>query len=115
MKTLSKIYEARKNGELKKIYILTIMIPYEMWKEYNLYDKFFGSLDNEEAQRFEELDKILGKLDDGNKRVQFSAIQEFFIIIDKLCNYMLNDEKQNLDKADIRIWNEIKQYVIANN
>lgn len=41
MKDLIEIVNEDKSSSIKKIHMLTIMIAYQMWTEYKLYDEFF--------------------------------------------------------------------------
>ncbi len=95
-----------KAGQLKKLYILTIMIPYQMWLEYGKCSDFFNSLTEDELEDFEYLYRKLLWLDENEQRCQFSRIRSFFGIINKLCDYMIVTNRDEL-----RIWKEIKEYV----
>ena len=117
MKTIKDIInEGRvkqtKFNNLTKLYMLTIMIPYEMWKEYKVYDDFFGELPSNEKKSFEQIDKMLTEFDNTNKRTTFKALNFYFYHLNKLADYML---KQDLGKQDKRIWEEIKSNVDAEN
>ena len=50
MKTIQEIITEGKAGRLRKLDMLTIMVAYQMWKEYKLYDEFFGKLNNEDLE-----------------------------------------------------------------
>ena len=111
MKTINEIITEGKSGPLKKLDMLTIMVAYQMWKEYKLYDEFFGKLDDEELQDYDDLTKRLGQLDNDNSRVQWSLLKEYFEIINKTADYILSCPDDEFSKSDKRIWNEIKQHV----
>ena len=70
MKTIQEIITEGKAGRLRKLDMLTIMVAYQMWKEYKLYDEFFGKLNNEELEDYDDLNKRLEQLDNDNSRVQ---------------------------------------------
>ncbi len=113
MKTIQDIInEGRakqtKFNNLTKLYMLTIMIPYEMWKEYKVYDDFFGELPSNEKNSFEQIDKMLTEFDNTNKRTTFKALNFYFYNLNKLADYML---KQDLPKYEKKIWEEIKDNV----
>lgn len=108
MKNITDVINEAKSGELKKLYILTIMLPYQMWKEYNVYNDFFGKLSNDELNEWEIFIKWLEELDDTDKRVQFSAANMYFDYINQLADYMLTKE---MDKFEKRVWKEIKTYI----
>ena len=111
MKTINEIINEGKAGPLKKLDMLTIMVAYQMWKEYKLYDEFFSKLDEEELEDYEELNKQLEKLDDDNSRVQWSFIKQYHNIINKTCDYVLSCPDDEFSKSDKRIWKEIKEHV----
>ena len=111
MKTINEIINEGKAGPLKKLDMLTIMVAYQMWKEYKLYDEFFGKLNEEELEDYEELNKQLEQLDDDNSRVQWSFIKQYFDIISKTCDYVLSCPDDEFSKSDKRIWKEIKEHV----
>ena len=79
-----------------------------MWKEYNVYDDFFGKLSNDELNEWEIFIKWLEELDDTDKRVQFSAAKMYFDHINQLADYMLLKETNKFEK---RVWKEIKIYL----
>ena len=54
MKDLVEIVNENRVGPIKKLDMLTIMVAYQMWKEYKLYDEFFGKLDKEELEDYEQ-------------------------------------------------------------
>ena len=108
MKTIQDIIQEGKSGELRKLYILTIMIPYEMWNEYKVYDDFFGKLDKDKINQFRSLDNKLSNFENDSKRYRFSIIKDHFEIINNLVDYMLT---QDISKYDKKIWKEIKEYV----
>ena len=111
MKTINDIITEGKAGPLKKLDMLTIMVAHGMWKEYKLYDEFFGKLNDEEQEDYEELVKQLNKLDDDNSRVQWSFIKQYHGIIAKTCDYVLSCPDDEFSKSDKRIWKEIKTHV----
>ena len=111
MKTINEIINEGKTGPLKKLDMLTIMVAYQMWKEYKLYDEFFGKLNEEELEDYGELNKQLEKLDDDNSRVQWSFLKQYFDIILKTCDYVLSCPDDEFSKSDKRIWKEIKEHV----
>ena len=111
MKTINEIINEGKAGPLKKLDMLTIMVAYQMWKEYKLYDEFFNKLNEEELEDYEELNKQLEKLDDDNSRVQWSFIKQYHNIINKTCDYVLSCPDDEFSKSDKRIWKEIKEHV----
>ena len=39
--TLNEARGKHKSGPLKKLHILTLLIPYESWNEMNIFDDFF--------------------------------------------------------------------------
>jgi len=106
--TLNEARGKHKSGPLKKIYILTLMLPYEFWKEDKICDEFFSKLTQEEIGDFEALDKELTWLDDSDQRRQFSVLSYWYEIINKLCDYMLTVETNRWEKL---VWKEIKSYV----
>ena len=106
--TLNEVQGKHKSGPLKKLYILTLMLPYAFWNEDNIYDDFFGKLSQEEIDDFEALDKELTWLDESNQRRQFSVLSYWYEIINKLCDYMLTVETSRWEKL---VWKEIKSYV----
>ena len=109
MKSINEIILEEKSGSLKKLYMLTIMIPYEMYKEYDAYKEFFDKLDTEELRKFEALDELLTDIDDNSKRCKFSIIKDYFDIINELVDYMI--EHGNLSKDDLKIWKEIQENI----
>jgi len=111
MKSIQEIVNEGKSGSLKKLDMLTIMVAYQMWKEYKLYDEFFGKLDEEELQDYDDLNKRLEQLDNDNSRVRWSLLKEYFEIINKTADYVLSCPDDEFSKSDKRIWKEIKQYV----
>ena len=111
MKDIKDIVFESKAGSIRKLDMLTIMVAYEMWKEFKLYDEFFGKLYNDEQEEYEELVKKLGKLDNDNSRVQWSFLKQYNEIIDKTCNYVLSCPDDEFSKSDKRIWKEIKTHV----
>ena len=111
MKTINDIITESKAGPLKKLDMLTIMVAYQMWKEYKLYDEFFGKLNEEELEDYGELNRQLEKLDDDNSRVQWSFIKQYHNIINKTCDYVLSCPDDEFSKSDKRIWKEIKTHV----
>ena len=111
MKTINEIITEGKSGPLKKLDMLTIMVAYQMWKEFKLYDEFFGKLDKEELEDYDDLNKRLEQLDNDNSRVQWSFIKEYHDIINKTADYVLSCPDDEFSKSDKRIWNEIKQHV----
>ena len=111
MKTIQDIINEGKAGPLRKLDMLTIMVAYQMWKEYKLYDEFFGKLNDEELEDYDDLNKQLEKLDDDNSRVQWSFIKQYHDIINKTCDYVLNSPDDEWSKSDKRIWKEIKTHV----
>ena len=111
MKTIQDIINEGKAGPLRKLDMLTIMVAYQMWKEYKLYDEFFGKLNDEELEDYEDLVKELDKLDNDNSRVQWSFIKQYYDIIAKTCDYVLSCPDDEFSKSDKRIWKEIKTHV----
>jgi len=111
MKTINEIINEGKAGPLKKLDMLTIMVAYQMWKEYKLYDEFFSKLNEEELEDYDDLVKELEKLDDDNTRVQWSFIKQYHNIINKTCDYVLGCPDDEFSKSDKRIWKEIKEHV----
>ena len=109
MKTIQDIIIEGKSGELKKLYMLTIMIPYQMWKEYKVYDDFFGKLDKDEINKYRSLDATLSDFENNNERYRFSIIKKDFDIINSLADYIINNVEST--KSDKLIWKEIKEYV----
>ena len=110
MKSIQEIVEG-KAGPLKKLDMLTIMVAYQMWKEFKLYDEFFGELDKEELEDYDDLNKRLEQLDNDNSRVQWSFIKEYHDIINKTADYVLSCPDDEFSKSDKRIWQEIKTHV----
>lgn len=111
MKDLVEIVNENRVGPIKKLDMLTIMVAYQMWKEYKLYDEFFGKLDKEELEDYDDLNKRLEQLDNDNSRVRWSLLKEYFEIINKTADYVLNSHDDEFSKSDKRIWKVIKQYV----
>ena len=111
MKDLIEIISENRVGPIKKLDMLTIMVAYQMWKEYKLYDEFFGKLDQEELEDYDDLNKRLEQLDNDNSRVQWSLLKKYFNIILKTCDYILNSPDDEFSKSDKKIWSEIKRYV----
>lgn len=111
MKTINDLVTESRVGPLKKLDMLTIMIAYQMWKEYKLYNEFFGKLNKEELESYEELNNKLEQLDNDNSRVRWSLLKEYFEIINKTADYVLNSSDDEFSKSDKRIWRGIKQYV----
>jgi hypothetical protein len=111
MKTINELVTESRVGPIKKLDMLTIMVAYQMWKEYKLYDEFFGKLDDEELQDYDDLNKKLEQLDNDNSRVRWSLLKEYFEIINKTADYVLSCPDDEFSKSDKRIWKGIKQYV----
>lgn len=111
MKSIQDIISEGKSGKIRKIDMLTIMIAFQMWKEYTLYDEFFGKLSDEELEEYEELNKRLEQLDDDNSRVQWSFFKTYFNVINKTADYVLKSPDDEFSQSDKRIWKEIKTYV----
>ena len=111
MKSINDIINEAKSGELKKLYILTIMLPYQMWKEYKLYDEFFGKLNKEELEDYDDLNKKLEQLDNDNSRVRWSLLKEYFEIINKTADYVLSCPDDEFSKSDKKVWKEIKDNI----
>ena len=111
MKTINDLITESRVGPIKKLDMLTIMVAYQMWKEYKLYDEFFGKLDDEELQDYDDLNKKLEQLDNDNSRVRWSLLKEYFEIINKTADYVLSCPDDEFSKSDKRIWKGIKQYV----
>lgn len=111
MKTINDIILENRVGPIKKLDMLTIMVAYQMWKEYKLYDEFFGKLDKEELEDYDDLNKRLEQLDNDNSRVRWSLLKEYFEIINKTADYVLSCPDDEFSKSDKRIWKGIKQYV----
>ena len=110
MKSIQEIVEAQ-SGPLKKLDMLTIMVAHGMWKQYKLYDEFFGKLNDEELQDYDDLNKRLEQLDNDNSRVRWSLLKEYFEIINKTADYVLSCPDDEFSKSDKRIWKGIKEYV----
>ena len=111
MKTINDLITESRVGPIKKLDMLTIMVAYQMWKEYKLYDEFFGKLDDEELQDYDDLNKKLEQLDNDNSRVRWSLLKEYFEIINKTADYVLSCPDDEFSKSDKRIWKGIKEYV----
>ena len=111
MKTINELVTESRVGPIKKLDMLTIMVAYQMWKEYKLYDEFFGKLNEEELEDYDDLNKRLEQLDDDNSRVRWSLLKEYFEIINKTADYVLSCPDDEFSKSDKRIWKGIKQYV----
>ena len=111
MKTINELVTESRVGPIKKLDMLTIMVAYQMWKEYKLYDEFFGKLDKEELEDYDDLNKRLEQLDNDNSRVRWSLLKEYFEIINKTADYVLSCPDDEFSKSDKRIWKGIKQYV----
>lgn len=111
MKDLIEIVNENRVGPIKKLDMLTIMVAYQMWKEYKLYDEFFGELNKEELEDYDDLNKRLEQLDNDNSRVRWSLLKEYFEIINKTADYVLSCPDDEFSKSDKRIWKGIKQYV----
>ena len=111
MKSINDIIIEGKSGELKTIYILTLMIPFQMWKEYNVYNDFFGKLSDDEINDWEYFIKWLDEIDSTNKRVRFSAANMYFDHINKLADYVINSKSNEFGIHDKKIWKEIKAFV----
>ena len=111
MKNIKDIISEGKAGTLRKLDMLTIMVAYQMWKEYKLYDEFFGKLTKEEQEEFLQLNAVLEQLEDDNTRVQWSFIKEYHDIINKTADYVLSCPDDEFSKSDKRIWQEIKTHV----
>lgn len=111
MKDLIEIVTENRVGPIKKLDMLTIMVAYQMWKEYKLYDEFFGKLDEEELEDYDDLNKRLEQLDNDNSRVQWSLLKEYFEIINKTADYVLSCPDDEFSKSDKKIWSGIKRYV----
>ena len=111
MKDLVEIVNENRVGPIKKLDMLTIMVAYQMWKEYKLYDEFFGKLDKEELEDYDDLNKRLEQLDNDNSIVRWSLLKEYFEIINKTADYVLSCPDDEFSKSDKRIWKGIKQYV----
>lgn len=111
MKLFTQIEEGRhkqiKFNELTKLYMLTIMIPYQMWKEYDVYHDFFDMSD-EDKKQYEYLNTKLIDCYDNNKRVTFKEVNFYFSQINKLADYML---KQDIGKQEKKVWEKIKENV----
>ena len=111
MKTINELVTESRVGPIKKLDMLTIMVAYQMWKEYKLYDEFFGKLDKEELEDYDDLNKRLEQLDNDNSRVRWSLLKEYFEIINKTADYVLSCPDDEFSKSDKQIWKGIKQYV----
>ena len=105
---INEVKLKNKSGRLKKIYILTLMIPYQMWKEYNVYDDFFSKLSDDELNDWESFIKWLEELDDTDTQMQFSSVNMYYDHINKLADYILSKENNENEQ---KIWKEIKTYI----
>lgn len=111
MKSIQEIILEGTLGKIRKIDILTIMIVFQMWKEYDLYDEFFEKLSDEELEKYKELDISLDELYNNNSRVKWSFLKKYFDIINKTADYALSCPDDVFSKSDKRTWKEIKTYV----
>ena len=71
MKSIQEIILEGTSGKIRKIDMLTIMIVFQMWKEYDLYDEFFEKLSDEELEKYKELDISLDELYNNNSIVKW--------------------------------------------
>lgn len=110
MKTIQEIITEKQSSKLTKLVMLIMMIPYQIWKEYKMYDDFFGKLGQHEKYQYRTLYNKLSDLENnGDNNSTFSTLKSEYEIIYSLSNYML---KQDLPKYEKKIWEEIKDNVI---
>lgn len=64
---------------------------------------FFGKLNKEEQEEYENLVKELYKLDNDNSHVQWSFLKQYFGIISKTCDNVLSCPDDEFSKSDKRI------------
>ena len=91
--------------------MLTIMVAHGLQKEYKLYGDFFGKLNKEEQEEYENLVKELYKLDNDNSHVQWSFLKQYFGIISKTCDNVLSCPDDEFSKSDKRIQKKIKSHI----
>lgn len=111
MKSINDIILEGKSGELKKLYMLDILILHGMWKEYKVYGDLFDSFTEEELDNCEKLCDFLNKCDEDNKRIRFSAVKEYFDILNKMADYVINSKSNEFGIHDKKTWKEIKEYI----
>ena len=111
MKTITDIVNEGKSGSLKKLYMLSIIIIYQMNVEFKVYDDFFSKLSDEEIEDYDDLVDKVSFYDEQNARVQWSRLKKWFPLLLKTCEYVENSDSDKFSKADKRIWKEIKEYV----
>ena len=111
MKTINELITESKTGSLKKLYMLTIEVMYQMNVEYKVYDDFFSKLSDEEIEDYDDLVDKVAFYDEQNARVQWSSLKKWFPLINKTCDYVANASDDLFSKSDKRIWKEMKQYV----
>ena len=111
MKTIIDIVNEGKSGQLKKIYMLSIIIIYQMNTEFKVYDDFFSKLSDKEIKDYNYLVDTVSLYDDQNAKVQWSSLKKWFPLLLKTCEYVENSDSNKFSKADKRIWKEIKEYV----
>ena len=111
MNDLIEIVNEDKSSSIKKIHMLTIMIAYQMWTEYKLYDEFFGKLSNDELESCKSLFTRIQKLDEDNSKVQFSYLKPYFSILNKIADYILSCPDDEFSKSDKKVWKEIKDNI----
>ena len=112
MKSINDIILEGKAGEVKKLYMLAILILFGMWKEYKAYDDLFSSFTKDELEKCQDLYDFLDKCDDdNNKRIRFSTIKEYFNILNKMADYVLNTNSKEFGVHDKKTWKEIKEYI----
>ena len=111
MKTIIDIVNEGKSGQLKKIYMLSIIIIYQMNTEFKVYDDFFSKLSDKEIKDYNYLVDTVSFYDDQNSKVQWSSLMKWFALLLKTCEYVENSDSSKFSKADKRIWKEIKEYV----
>ena len=110
MKTIQEIITEKQSSKLTKLVMLIMMIPYQMWKEYKIYDDCFGKLYKDEMYKYRTLYNKLSDLENnGDNNSTFSILKSEYETIYSLSNYML---KQDLPKYEKKIWEEIKNNVI---
>lgn len=111
MKSINDIISESKAGEVKKLYMWAILILFGMWKEYKAYDDLFSSFTEEELEDCQDLCDFLDKCDDDNKRIRFSALKEYFDIMNKMADYVLKSDSKEFGIHDKKEWKEIKTYI----
>ena len=59
MKTIIDIVNEGKSGQLKKIYMLSIIIIYQMNTEFKVYDDFFSKLSDKEIKDYKDRKSVV--------------------------------------------------------